>query len=307
VEPVDSGVAPVAAIVARGRGSRTRRRGAVALAAAASVAAVVGATALLGRPEGGTPTPLPPLSSGPSQTVTEPVFRDVSFDDLIGAWRPVSALGVVPEPATDWGEIWFHDGQVFTSYGCTYWHGPTHSFGGPGDFDAVLSPSEIRSCLPGAVGSGLEPDSGRVLREARRITLVGDELTFVGSGGAVLGTYTRNWLDVSAGELSGRWRPIRLFGEEAQRINGRVMLLSFYGDRVSAADGVNTTSGTFAIRRGGIWTTSYLGSTLVGCGGPCARVRNPDVIESASRVQFLGDLLAFFGADSHLIGLYRRA
>ena len=303
VEPVDSGMAPVAVIVARGRGSRTRRRGAVALAAAASVAVVVGVTTLAGRPESGTPNPLPPVSSGPSQTGTEPVFRDVSFDDLIGAWRPISALGVVPEPGTDWGEIWFHDGQVWTSHDCTVWHGLIHQFG-QGAFSSGLKPASLMECFPGQ--SGLEPDSALVLRQTRRITLVGDELTFYGSGDAVLGTYTRNWLDVSAAELVGSWRPIRLFGEEPQRINGRLPLLSFSGNAVVADDGVNDTSGAFAIGEGGAWSTGRLGTTAVGCIGGCPLVRNPDVIMSATHVQLFNGELAFFDAESHLIGLYHR-
>jgi hypothetical protein len=311
VEPLDAGVAPVAAIVARGRGSRTRRRGVAVMAAAASVAVVVGATTLLGRPEAGTPNPLPPVSSGPSQTVTEPVFRDVSFDDLIGEWRPVSVFGVVPEPGTDWGAIWFGDGWVSTSYECTHWQGMIHQFGGQGVFSAMVKPTTMRSCLPGPDGSWREPDSASVLRKARRITLVGDELAFYGKGDAVLGTYTRNWLDVSADDLLGSWRPIRLFGQEAHRFNGRLPLLHFDGhwadaDWVRADDGINDTSAHLRLGPSGRWSVFDTSITTVGCVGGCPLVRNPDVITSATHVQLFNGALAFFDADSHLIGLYHR-
>ena len=89
-------------------------------------------------------------------------------------------------------------------------------------------------------------------------------------------------------------------------MNGRMPLLRFEADTVIADDGMNDTSGHFALATGGVWSTADLGTTLVGCLGDCPKVRNPDVIQSAVRVQLIDGLLAFYDADGHVIGLYLR-
>ena len=242
-------------------------------------------------------------------------FRDVAFDDLVGLWLPVQLTGpAVPWAGTEWGAVWFGDGVVSTTHDCTSWSGSIDNFSGVGGFNTVLEPS-FQRCLAGAAEMDVGPDSSIVLRRARWVQLTGDLLTFYGMRDRVLGTYQRDWMPVRAGQLIGSWRPLRLFGEEPQRVNGRMPLLRFLTEtsllglplqRVVADDGVNDTSGLFRLGSGAAWSTSDLGTTLVGCLGDCPKVRNADVIQSAVRVQLVNGLLAFYDADGHMIGLYRR-
>ena len=312
VARVEAGVPPTELILARGVRARTRRRFVGALTVAVAVIVLVGGTAVLARPD---TSSQPDPQTSPTPTVTKPLFRDVAFDDLVGLWLPVRLTGpAVPWAGSEWGAVWFGDGVVSTTHDCTSWSGSIHNFSGVGGFNTVLEPS-FQRCLAGAAEMDVGPDSSIVLRRARWVQLTGDLLTFYGMRDRVLGTYQRDWMPVRAGQLIGSWRPLRLFGEEPQRVNGRMPLLRFLTEtsllglplqRVVADDGVNDTSGLFRLGSGAAWCTSDLGTTLVGCLGDCPKVRNADVIQSAVRVQLVNGLLAFYDADGHMIGLYRR-
>jgi len=311
VARVEPGAPPLALIVARGRRTRTRRRVTGVVAAAAAVAVLAGGTAVLARP-GTSSHPGPLTSPTPTVTATQQAFEDVALHDLIGWWLPLHVSGQAdPAPGSEAGLIRVGDHEVATTHACTVWGGSIDG-GLGGAVVTDLSSGEMR-CPPGYAEDQMVPDSSVVLRDAQRVQVAGDLLTFYGADDRVLGTYQRDWVPVRPGQLVASWRPVRLFGEEPQPVKGRMPLLHFHGsfggegDWVSADDGINDTSGQFEIGDGGTWSTSDLGSTLVGCLGDCQKVRNPDVIQSAVRVQLINGWLAFYGTDGHVIGLYRRA
>lgn len=136
-------------------------------------------------------------------------------------------------------------------------------------------------CPSGFAEVNLVPDSTPVLRRAARLQIVDGLLTVFDEEWTELGVYERHWVDVQ-----------------------------------SADDGTNETSGAFRV--GGSGQFDLVGdqvSTLVGCvhadpngapTGQCEKVRNPEVLDVARRVQLLDGLLTFYNAEGTAIGVYHR-
>jgi len=179
-----------------------------------------------------------------------------------------------------------------------------YSVGRSGAFHAARFVSTLIGCNQSPDPTA--PDNIAMLKAATRVQVADHVLAFYAANGEVVGVYHREWIGLAEG-LTGQWRPIRLYGEAAHPVRGRLPLLSFYGDRFVANDGVNDTSGRFSLGPDGSWATSVVSTTLVGCGQPCPRVRNPDVTREASRVQLFDGTLVFYDPEGHAIGLYRHA
>ena len=319
VEPLEVGTPPTKELLARGRRTQVRRRRMTVLSAAAAVAVTMGGVAIVaGTERDASPGPEHPATTSTVPTPTHPPLRNVDGDDLLGSWQPVTVLGETVSGRGHVGIVQFTRAEVVTQHGCAIF---TSRFrlGISGAVALGRLDERPMKCPPGFSERNLVPDSTPVLRDATRLQIVDGLLTLFDADWTELGVYERHWVDVQPGELVGRWAPIELFGEPPsfEGTLARTMpLVRFWEDHYSADDGTNDTTGALRVGESGQFDlVGRQAMTLVGCFhtdpkgtpiGQCRKVRNPEVLDNATRVQLLDGLLTFFNAEGTAIGVYHR-
>jgi hypothetical protein len=319
VEPLEVRTPPTDELLARGRRAQARRRRVTVIGAAAAVAVTMGGIALAVRSAGETSSgPEHPGFTSTLPTPTHPPLRDLDGDQLLGFWEPVTVLGVAAPDRSTVGILQFRRSEVVTEHGCAIFTG-RFRLGNSGSVSLGRLDERPMRCPPGFFEESLVPDSTAVLRSATRLQVVDGLLTIFDEDWTELGVYERHWGDVQPGELVGRWAPVELFGHPPSLegiLSPTMPGVRFWEDHYTADDGINETSGAFRVRESGEFDlVGHQFSTLVGCvpsddegmaAGQCKKVRNPEVLDVATRVQLLDGLLTFYSAEGTGIGVYHR-
>ncbi len=165
-------------------GARRAQRRTWIISGAAAVA--VAAVAVVGFSLGGRNAPVqPPVAGGETPAATTSVQAPPSAQTVAGTWRPVQMAGMTSLKADrpdDPVLVFKADGSWTGSDGCNGLQG-TYVIGQRGEFAATIGPQRL-------VGCDNVPHT-TVLKDADRITLDADTLTFFGGDGRELASYAR--------------------------------------------------------------------------------------------------------------------
>ncbi len=313
VEHVEVGAPPTSVIVRQGRRTSVRRRGLVAVGAAASVAVVLGGVAAVtwtGSESSGGP-------EGPSITSTSPLpeqrWREVAAEDLSGTWSPLEVLGEpVTERVDDPGWSIFFDGgrgvSASAGDGCNRFS----MLFDLGEDGRIRTRNGVQTQIGCSRPPSSEPANREVLGRAARVQVGDGRLTFYDDSDAVLGVYERAWREVRFEDLSGRWRPIEALGRAVAVSAAQSFGLRFSDGELNA---VSTRCaggrGDFDLGSQGTFTLSNIVSWASNC--PALPQTEPPQVDSlamvsrAARVQVSNGVLTLHDADGTEIGRYRRA
>lgn len=195
--------------------------------------------------------------------------------------------------------------RLWGTDGCNDFDG-TYQVGRDGAFSARLGAMT-------EIGCGNVPN-GQVTSAARRVEVAGEQLTFLGAGGEVLGRYQRTASlgrpDVGPGPLAtaviGTWRPVRIAGFQPRPGYPDALAqapVTFDGSGAwRASDGCNQSSGAYVLGAGGRISVTVGPSTLIGC----ANVPNATALSRAATLQVVGDRLTLRSATGLVLAVYTR-
>lgn len=229
---------------------------------------------------------------------------------IVGSWRPTSIPGYTapaqyPDALVQAPISFDRQQRLWGTDGCNDFDG-SYRVGRDGSFAAKLGAMT-------EIGCGNVPN-GQVTATARRVVVDGEQLTFLGAGGELLGRYQRiaslGRPDVQPGPLAtamiGTWRPLRIAGYQPppgyRDGLARAPVTFEASGSWRASDGCNLSSGTYVLDAGGRISVTVGPSTLIGC----ANVPNATALGRAATIQVTGDRLTLRSATGLVLAVYQR-